>query len=112
LKNETAAAAPGRRMALGGFLVAGQVALSLLLLIGAGLFIRTLGNLRNLDMGFRTSQVILVSLDPGLSRYTPERTASFYDALLDRVSALSGVLSASVADYPQIGRASRRDRAG
>jgi predicted permease len=100
LKNETAVGTPGRRLGLGGFLVAGQVAISLLLLIGAGLFIRTLGNLRNLDMGFRADHVLLVSLNPGLSRYTPERTRSFYAQLLDSVSALPGVRSASLADRP------------
>ena len=105
LKNETAVAAPGRRLSLGNFLVAVQVALSLLLLIGAGLFVRTLGNLRSLDMGFRADHVLLVSLNLGLSRYTSERTASFYGGLLDRVNALPGVLSASVADSPLLGGA-------
>jgi predicted permease len=105
LKNETAVETSGKRLALGQFLVAGQVALSLLLLIGAGLFMRTLGNLRNLNMGFRTSRVLLVSLNPGLSRYTPERTLSFYGELLDRVGALPGVHSASVADSPLLGGA-------
>jgi predicted permease len=105
LKNETTVETFGKRLALGHFLVAGQVALSLLLLIGAGLFIRTLGNLRSLNMGFRTSRILLVSLNPGLSRYTPERTLSFYGELLDRVSALPGVHSASVADSPLLGGA-------
>jgi predicted permease len=100
LKNDTARGTPGKRLILGDFLVAGQVAVSLLLLIGAGLFIRTLGNLRNLDMGFRADDVLLVSLNPGLSRYTPERTRSFYAQLLDSVTALPGVRSASLADRP------------
>jgi len=103
LKNDAAAGAQGRPMGLGNLLVAGQVALSLLLLIGAGLFIRTLGNLKNLDAGFHADRVLLVSLNPGLSRYTPERTRNFYGQLLERVSALPGVRSASVADAPLLG---------
>ena len=95
----------GKRLALGRFLVAGQVALSLLLLIGAGLFIRTLGNLRNLNLGFRTDRILLVSLNPGLSGYTPERTVRFYSDLLERVNALPGVRSASVANSPLLGGA-------
>src|SRR5262249_55858352 len=52
-KGEASAESPNRRMSVGQLLVSGQVALSLLLLIGAGLFIRTLANLREMDTGFR-----------------------------------------------------------
>jgi putative ABC transport system permease protein len=78
--------------------VAAQVAISLLLVLGAGLFLRTLANLKGLDPGFRGGNVLLVSLHPGLSRYSPERTRHFFDQLLERVEALPGVVSASVAD--------------
>jgi predicted permease len=105
LKNETAVEASGTRLSLGRFLVAGQVALSLLLLIAAGLFIRTLVNLRNLNLGFRTDRILLVSLNPGLSGYTTERTGRLYSELLDRVNALPGVRSASIADSPLLGGA-------
>ncbi|HLK66059.1 MAG TPA: ABC transporter permease [Bryobacteraceae bacterium] len=105
LKNETAVATSGKLLTLGRLLVVGQVAISMLLLIGAGLFIRTLANLRNVDMGFRTGQILLVSLNPGLSRYTPERTLAFYDQLLDKVRALPGVGSAALADMPLLGGA-------
>lgn len=86
-------------------LVTGQVAISLFLLIGAGLFIRTLMNLRNLDMGFRGDHVLLMSVNPGLSRYTTDRTDNFYTALLERVKAVPGVQSASIADQPLLGGA-------
>ena len=105
LKDETAMAPSGTRLTLGRLLVVAQVAISLVLLIGAGLFLRTLGNLRNLDMGFRTSRILLVSLNPGLSRYTPERTRAFYDELLERVRGLPGVGSAALADMPLLGGA-------
>ncbi len=99
-KGETAPESPARRVRFGRFLVSGQVAVSLLLLIGAGLFIRTLANLRAMDAGFRGDHVLLATLNPGLSRYTPERSNAFWADLLQRVSALPGVRSASLADAP------------
>jgi predicted permease len=99
-RGETALESPGRRVRLGRFLVVGQVAMSLLLLIGAGLFIRTLANLRAMDAGFRGDRVLLATLNPGLSRYTPERGNAFCADLLQRVSELPGVRSASMADAP------------
>jgi predicted permease len=100
LKSDAARDAPGERPGLGRFLVSGQVALSLLLLIGAGLFIRTLGNLRAVDAGFQGDHVLLAALNPGLSRYSPDRSRAFYGDLLDRVTRLPGVQSASLADAP------------
>jgi predicted permease len=70
-------------------LVSAQMALSLVLLIGAGLFLRTLGNLRALDAGFQSDGVLLVSLQ--------ERQGSLPAAVLDDVRRLPGVLSASVS---------------
>jgi macrolide transport system ATP-binding/permease protein len=99
-KGETAPESPARRVRLGRFLVSGQVAMSLLLLIGAGLFIRTLANLRAMDAGFRSNHVLLATLNPGLNRYTPERGNAFCADLLQRVSALPGVRSVSLADAP------------
>jgi len=100
LKNENQMAGAGRRFGLKNLLVAGQVAVSLVLLIGAGLFIRTLANLKNLDMGFQPEHVLLASFNPELSRYTPERTKDFYAQLLERVRAIPGTRSASYADQP------------
>jgi putative ABC transport system permease protein len=91
------------RWRLGKFLVAGQVGMALVLLIGAGLFIRTLGNLRAMDPGFRGNDVLLATLNPGLSRYTPERTTAFYSDLVQRAAALPGVRSATLADSPLLG---------
>jgi predicted permease len=102
-KGESSATSRARGMSLGRFLVSGQVAISVLLLFGAGLFIQTLGNLRGLDAGFRGNDVLLATLNPGLSRYTPERTTAFYAELLARVSGLPGVRSASLADAPLLG---------
>jgi predicted permease len=102
-KGEASAESPNRRMSVGQLLVSGQVALSLLLLIGAGLFIRTLANLQEMDTGFRGDHVLLATLNPGLSRYSAAGTEAFYADLLQRVSALPGVRSASLADEPLLG---------
>jgi len=100
LKGAPVAAAAGRRWQFGRALVAGQVAVALLLLVAAGLFARTLANLRALDPGFRGDHVLLATLDPERSRYTPARARALHDELLARVSALPGVRSASLADAP------------
>ncbi len=81
-------------------LVVAQVALSLLLLIGAGLFIRSLSNLKTLDPGFRTSNLLTFVVNPPLNGYKPDRTREFYRKLLDDLRALPGVESASLAVMP------------
>ena len=101
LKATTSGGSTGRR--LGRLLIPAQVALALWLLIGAGLFLRTLTNLRTMDAGFRPDRVLLATVNPGLSRYTPDQLRAFYGALLDRAAALPGVESATVADAPLLG---------
>ena len=68
-----------------------QVALSLVLLIGAGLFLRTLDNLRHVDVGFDPSNLMMFSLRPGLNGYDVNRTVSMYDQIHDRLAALPGI---------------------
>jgi predicted permease len=106
LKNDAGGRPSIRRLRLRTVLVAGQVALSLLLLIGAGLFIRTLTNFRSLDAGFEASHVLVASLNPGLSGYTPERQQAFFAELRQRLEALPGVVSVSAADQALLGGAS------
>ena len=74
-------------------LVIAQVTLSLLLLVGAGLFVRSLANLRNLGPGFAPERLIGFELDPSLNGYTPERLKVFYPQLTEAVSAIPGVQS-------------------
>jgi predicted permease len=100
LKGEPALAARGRGFELRNLLVSAQVALSLTLMVGAGLFIRTLGDLKNIDPGFHAERVLLVSFDPGLSRYTEQRARDFYARLMERVAAMPGVETVSMADQP------------
>jgi len=96
LKNEVATI--GRiRFDLRRGLVVTQVAISLLLLIGAGLFVRSLQNLRSLDPGFARERVLLVNVNPQQSGYKGQRLRDFYERLLARVRNMNGVRVASLA---------------
>ncbi len=77
-------------------LVAVQVALAMVLLIGAGLLFRTFGALRSVDLGFSQRQALTFMIGLPTSRYdTPEAQAAFHEQLLDRLRALPGVRSAA-----------------
>src|SRR5262249_5637407 len=78
-------------------LVVAQVTISILLLIGAGLFIRSLRNLRLLDLGLKTDHVIAFNLNPYLSGYSTERVVALYKTLIERLRAQPGVTGAAVA---------------
>jgi predicted permease len=72
-------------------LVAAQVTLSLLLLVGAGLFIRSLRNLRNMGPGFPAGNLVAFDIDPSLNGYNPARAKIFYRQLTERLGAIPGV---------------------
>src|SRR6266481_2235173 len=73
------------------FLVAGQVAFTILLLTGATLFTRTLWNLRKQNLGINTEKVITFSIAPQLNGYDTPKTVRFVDQLRERIAALPGV---------------------
>ncbi len=72
-------------------LVVLQVALSLLLLVGAGLFVRTLLNLQRVDPGFNTRNLLLFEIRPGLTGYKEEKLEQLYQGLVERLEAVPGV---------------------
>ena len=76
-----------------------QVTLSLVLLVGAALLTHSLLDLEREDLGFRDQNVLLVSTDPRLAGYKPEQLPALYQQLQDRLNALPGVVSASIARY-------------
>jgi predicted permease len=78
-------------------LVVAQVTVSILLLVGAGLFIRTLRNLRLVDLGLKAESVVAFNLQPGIAGYTPTRVIPLYKSLLDRLRAQPGVQSVAFA---------------
>jgi predicted permease len=78
-------------------LVTAQVMFSLLLLVGAGLFLRTLRNLQNQDFGFDRSHLLVAYFDARLVGYKPSQVPALHQQLLDRIEALPGVRSAALA---------------
>jgi predicted permease len=96
LKNELGGVVR-RRFDLRRSLVVVQVAISLLLLIGAGLLVRSLRNLKTLAPNFSRENVLLVSVDPQSSGYKGQRLRDFYDRLAARVGAFPEVRRATVA---------------
>src|SRR5262249_53213446 len=76
-------------------IVTGQVALSLVALIGAGLFLRSLQEAQRLDPGFRVGGMVVMSVNPGAQGYSPARGMQFYRDVVERVRQLPGVDAAS-----------------
>jgi predicted permease len=97
LRNEAPSIASRERLfSLRSALILLQVALSLPLLIGAGLFLHSLRNLRGVNTGFVKENVFLATLNPAMNGYPQERIKSLYDDLLARVRTLPGVRAASL----------------
>jgi predicted permease len=93
---------------LGRLLVGCQVALSVLLLIGAGLFVQTLRNLNRLDLGFDPGQLLQVSVDTRSSGYGKGQVGPLYRLLLERVAAIPGVRSVTAIRNPLMGGGASR----
>jgi predicted permease len=74
-------------------LVVAQVALSLLLMVGAGLFLRTLVNLQRVELGFDARNLLLYTVEPRLIGYKGERLANLYQQMFERIEAVPGVQS-------------------
>jgi predicted permease len=87
----------GGRARLRKALVASQVAVSLLLLLAAGLFVRTLHNLTEVNLGITTSRLFAFEVNPPRAGYTNERTRQFAHALLDRLTMTPEIESAAIA---------------
>jgi len=83
-------------------LVTAQIMFSLLLLVGAGLFLRTLRNLENQDFGFERTHLLIAEFAPDLAGYKPAQIPSLNHRVLERLSAIPGVRSAALAGSPPI----------
>ncbi len=90
------------RSLLSRFLIAGQIALSLALLIGASMFGRTLRNLYNIDLGFQRESIAIFEIGTTSAGYSGHALRAFYDQLLDRTRSLSGVRTAALAGMTPI----------
>jgi predicted permease len=109
LKGEDALTRPGRRWSLRNILVVAQISLSLVLLCVTGLFLRSLERAAGMDVGFRSEDLLMISVDPRVHGYTPERTVQFLGALRDRAAALPGVTSAVLTDVAPLSMGNRSD---
>jgi predicted permease len=99
LKDRSAALSTGG-ISLRRMLVAIQVSLSLLLLFGAGLFVRTLRNLQSLGPGWATDHLLTFTIDPSLNGYSDEQTKSFYERLNVNLQTMPGVTSVGFSAMP------------
>src|SRR5499427_538717 len=97
---DTSRTSTGGRTRLSRALLIVQVALSLVLLVGAGLFLTTLRNLRSVDVGFDTMNLMLFRVSPVLARYDKAHTASYYAELEQRLATLPGVKAVGFSQPP------------
>jgi len=109
LKGEDALARPGRRISLRNLLLVAQIAMSVILLCVTGLFLRSLQSASSIDIGFHPENVLMMSVDPRLNGYSPERTAQFLNQLQQRESTIPGVLSAVSTDVTPLSGGHRSD---
>lgn len=92
-----------RGAAMGRGMIALQVALSVVLLAGAGLLLRTLDNLARVDAGFVRDRVLTFRLDAGELGYRVAQAGPLYDRVLESIRAVPGVVSAAMLSHPLIG---------
>ena len=91
------------RSLLSKSLVVAQVAISLFLLVGAGLFVRTLHNLQNVNAGFNRENLLFFRVDPRLNGYDRARTNALYQQMIERIEAIPGVRSATHSENSLLG---------
>ena len=98
-----AGASSKRKAGTSQILVVTQIAVSLVLVVGASLLARSLVNLERLPLGFEPDHVLLATVNPRLAGYKPEAVAGYYEKLYQRLTALPGVRSATLAGYTPFG---------
>ena len=101
--SDSATTARATRINARKILVGAQVALSLVLVIGASLFTRSLAHTAAIPLGFETENVIIGSIDPSLSGYSPARVERFYHELESRLRSVTGVRAVGFSAWPLLG---------
>src|SRR5262249_28065629 len=99
----------GSRNRLSQGLLVTQVALSIVLLVGATLFGQTVWNLRNVDVGFNPNNTLIFRTNPKALKYSDTRVAAFYKQTLERLASIPGVQAATLSDYPVVGTSGSTD---
>lgn len=92
-----------RRDPLRSLLVIGEMALALIALVGAGLFLRSMQNAQKIDLGFESKNLLAMNFDLGALHYEEGRGEQFYRATIERIINSPGVASASIASNPPLG---------
>jgi predicted permease len=92
---------PGSRLIFGKGLVISQVALGLLLIVGTGLFVRTLRNLKAQDLGFNKDNLVTFAIDPTLCGYQ-NRMGELYIQVLERIGKIPGIRAVSASHYGEM----------
>jgi predicted permease len=103
IRQSPASGAGRRRFTAGHAMVAAQTALAMLLLVGAGMFLRTLSNLREIDVGFTTDALLYARLEPRSGGIPATGRRQFFENAVKRLESLPGVLSASASSSPPMG---------
>jgi predicted permease len=98
LKDQATSVAGGTHARFRKALLVGQVTMSLILLVGAGLFVNSLMNLRNLDPGFKAENLMVFGVDPASAGYKNDRVRDYYRILTERLSTLPGVIAVGHAN--------------
>jgi len=109
LKGEDPFARPGRRFPLRNVLIIVQIAMCVVLLSATGLFLRSLQQAASIDIGFRSSGIISVSVDPRLNSYSSERTVQFLNRIRQNIASQPGITSVVVTDTVPLSGGGRRD---
>jgi predicted permease len=104
LKDASRGSTGGRRTWVRNALVVSEIAFACVLLVGAGLLIRSFVRVLDVDLGFRPSSAVTIRVDPDKSYSTPERRIAYFDEVLRRVKAIPGVESAGITDALPLGR--------
>ena len=105
-----AGAGTSPRLRPGRLLVAGQVSLSLLLLIGAGLFVRTLMSLQAVNLGFDADHILTFRTDPSLNSTKEQRLAALYGRIQESIERIPSVKSVALSRHALIGNGATSDR--
>ena len=90
-------------------LVSAQIAISLVLLVAAGLFVGTLRSLHGVEMGFNADNLLLFRVQPQLNGYKPPEISALYSRLIERIELIPGVRSATLSRHPLLSFSHRSD---
>ncbi|HEV8485532.1 MAG TPA: ABC transporter permease [Blastocatellia bacterium] len=100
LKDSSRNVSGGSHSVIGKMLIVVQAGMSVMLLIGAGLFLRTLNNLEVVDVGFNRESLLLFRVDPKLSGYKGPQILSLYQRMIEHIQSVPGVRSATISRHP------------